>query len=186
MKKDDVKPADAAQDATSAEPAALADAPLQFKIEQIAICPKHPKAARALLAALGLDIWVEDVVAASGTVFEGKDKVYNVANLAFNYQGTPDAGQPLELEILDYKIGDNWMARRAQSVSHLGMHCTEDELAGWRAKFAENKIGVAQEVFTEAHSNPAIKDSRRYHYVVFNTRDVLGVDLKFIVRRDLA
>lgn len=159
---------------------------LAFKIEQIAINPKNPKAARKLLALLGLDLWVDDVVAASGHVFEGEEKIYNVANLAFNYQASVVDAKPLELEILDYKIGDNWMARRAQSVSHLGMHCTEDELTAWRAKFAENKIGVAQEVFTEAHSNPAIKDSRRYHYVVFDTRAVLGTDLKFIVRRDIA
>lgn len=164
----------------------VAAAKLVFKIEQIAINPKNPKAARTLLAALGLDLWVDDVVAASGHVFGGEDRIYNVANLAFNYQGTADGGKPLELEILDYKIGQNWMARRAQSVSHLGMHCTEEELDSWKAKFADNEIGIAQEVFTESHSNPAIKGQRTYHYVVFDTRNVLGVDLKFIVRRGVA
>ena len=119
-------------------------------------------------------------------MFGGEDKIYNVANLAFNYQGSAVDAKSLELEILDYKIGENWMARRAQSVSHLGMHCTEDELAAWKAKFAENEIGIAQEVFTESHSNPVIKGKRTYHYVVFDTRNVLGVDLKFIVRRDVA
>jgi hypothetical protein len=38
-------------------------------------------------------------------------------------------------------------------------------------------------VDTYLHTNPVIKDSRRYTYVIFNTRDILGVDLKFIVRR---
>lgn len=156
----------------------------QFKIEQIALYPKDPKAAKALLLALGLSAWVEDTVAARGTVIDKPYTVYNVANLSFNYEAAPDNGK-LELEILDYKIGDHWMARRAQSVSHLGMHCTEEELDGFKAKFAELKIPVAQEVNTEAHSNPAIKDSRRYHYCIFATRNILGVDLKFIVRKDI-
>jgi hypothetical protein len=156
---------------------------LSFRIEQIAIAPKNSKAAIALLAALGLTDWVKDTVSARGEV-RGVDGAYNAAELSFNYQAAPDDGK-LEFEVLDYKVGPNWLAGKAQSVSHLGMHCTDEELEEWRKVFEQHKIGVAQEVKTEAHSNPAIKDSRRYHYVIFDTRHILGVDLKFIVRHDI-
>lgn len=157
---------------------------MNFKIEQIAIAPKNSKAAKALLAAIGLSAWVMDTVSARGTVKGNAGEIYNAAELSFNYDAASDDGK-LEFEVLDYKVGPNWLQGRAQSVSHLGMHCTEDELAEWRKVFAAHNVAVAQEVFTEAHSNPAIKDSRRYHYVIFDTRPLLGVDLKFIVRRDI-
>lgn len=157
---------------------------MNFKIQQIAIAPKNSKAAIALLAAIGLTDWIKDTVSARGTVVNNAGEIYNAAELSFNYQAAADDGK-LEFEVLDYKVGPNWLQGRAQSVSHLGMHCTEEELVEWRKVFTEHNIGVAQEVFTEAHSNPAIKDSRRYHYVIFGTRHILGVDLKFIVRRDI-
>lgn len=157
---------------------------MQFKIEQIAIAPKNSKAALALLAAIGLTEWVKDTVSARGTVINNPGESYNAAELSFNYQAAPDDGK-LEFEVLDYKVGPNWLQGRAQSVSHLGMHCTEEELVAWTELLAKHNIGVAQDVNTEAHSNPAIKDTRRYHYVVFGTRHLLGVDLKFIVRKDI-
>ena len=73
-----------------------------------------------------------------------------------------------------------------KSVSHLGMHVTSGELEGWRHFFAERGIVVAQEVKTHEHTNPVIAGKRFYTYVIFNTRPILGVDVKFIVRRDVA
>lgn len=104
----------------------------------------------------------------------------NEANLSFNY-GLVTGN---EFEVLDYTTGINWMESfdRQNSVSHLGMHCSAEELAKWREFFSARNIQVAQEVVTQSHTNPAIKDSRRYNYVIFDTKAVLGVDLKFIVR----
>jgi hypothetical protein len=62
------------------------------------------------------------------------------------------------------------------------MHCTADELLKWRKFFRDRGIQIAQEVFTDSHSNPAIAGKRSYNYVIFDTRKILGVDLKFIVR----
>ncbi|WP_211257045.1 hypothetical protein, partial [Xanthomonas pisi] len=67
-------------------------------------------------------------------------------------------------------------------VSHLGMHVTAAELAEWRQFFNEEGIQVAQEVVTDSHTNPNIAGKRRYNYVIFDTREIIGVDLKFIVR----
>lgn len=155
---------------------------LRFFIEQLALNPKDPDAARQLLADMGATSWVEDHVTAAGSVFGSPGA--NEANLSFNY----DMFAGKELEILHYTKGQNWVAshtRGANCVSHIGMHCTAEELSLWRIFFAERKIEVAQEVFTSAHTNPAIADKRRYNYVIFDTKKILGVDLKFIVRIDI-
>jgi len=154
---------------------------MKFTIEQIAICPHNPAAAIELLTALGAGEWAHDHVCASGTVF-GED-AENEADLAFNYQ----LGNAKEFEVLHYTAGDNWMAGlpRTNSVSHLGMHCTAEELAGFKALFAARNIGIVQEVDTLSHTNPVIDGKRLYHYCIFDTKPILGTDLKFIVRRIL-
>ena len=150
---------------------------LNFKIEQIAIVPPDVARAKALLSKLGAGPWSEDHVTAVGRV-RGMGCT-NEADLSFDYSMLKDAN---ELEVLQYTDGKNWMEGVAPSVSHFGMHCTEEELAKWRVIFAEEDIPVIQEVRTISHTNPVIKHSRRYNYVIFNTRPILGVDLKFIVR----
>ncbi len=152
---------------------------LKFRIEQVALCPNDPVAARELLEAMGIGPWTDDVVVATGTV--GGWAATNVATLGFNYSAL--SGN--ELELLYYTQGDNWMAGAEGRVSHIGTHCTEEELKRWMEFFAARNIFIAQEVHTDSHTNPAIKDSRRYHYVVFDTRSILGVDVKFIVRKNL-
>ena len=152
---------------------------LKFTIEQIAICPKDPVAARALLRDIGAATWHEDHVVADGRVFGASGT--NEADLAFNYE----IFSGKEFEVLHYTTGPNWMQEdaRINSVSHLGMHCSADELLKWRQFFSDRSIAVAQEVMTQSHSNPAISGQRWYNYVIFDTKDILGVDLKFIVRR---
>lgn len=172
---------------------------LAFKIEQIALYPPDPAAAIELLTAMGLAEWARDHVCAQGAVFNER-QVNNEADLAFNYQATravvvDELGvvtvnpsvKPLELEVLHYTSGFNWMEmyNTKPSVSHLGMHVTFDELGEWRTFFAERSIAVAQDVDTTDHTNPVIAGKRQYTYVIFDTRDILGVDVKFIVRRDV-
>ena len=168
----------------------------RFFIEQIALCPPDPAAAIELLTALGLSEWAKDVVIAHGTVHESRGQL-NKAQLAFNYQATrglpifddeqrlnTDLPKPLELEVLHYEKGRAWTKYFQPSVSHLGMHVTQEELDAFRALFTDRGIKVAQEVFTQQHTNPVIAGKRWYNYVIFNTRGILGVDLKFIVRHD--
>lgn len=186
---------------------------MKFKIEQVALYPADPDKAKELLCAIGLDEWAIDNVFAFGEVFG--NHTANEAQLSFNYQSTRgvetvldddnnartaiNAGvqtKPLELEVLKYKNGANWLdygpARHQRKdpeapmsvASHLGMHCSAEELVQWRAKFAELGIAVAQEVLTTNHTNPAIAGKRWYNYVIFDTRDILGIDLKFIVRQN--
>lgn len=156
---------------------------LKFQIEQIALYPRDPEAAKDLLTAIGAGPWAEDEVQATGIVFGERGN--NKANLNFEYELS---GHGKELEVLEYTDGPNWMDGRDGAdpfrVSHLGMHCDERELAAWRAFFDRCGIAVAQEVSTKQHTNPVIAGKRWYTYVIFDTYKILGVDLKFIVRRD--
>lgn len=165
----------------------------QFKIEQVALFTQDSAAARDFLSKLGMSDWHHDTVVARGSVFTESD-CENTAHLAFNYQAgngsDAGAGKPLELEILDYTEGENWMnvsqdcgeTGFSGAVSHLGMHVTEEELTQFDLVMQEFDIKIAQRVVTQSHTNPVIKDSRRYKYVIYDTRFLIGVDLKFIVR----
>lgn len=151
---------------------------MQFKIQQLALVlnPELEWEAMLFLKDCGISDWVRDNVKAYGSV--RGNSAENVADLQFNYA----AFDGNELEILRYVEGRNWIGD-GPTVSHLGMHVTEDELMQWRRLMAKHDIRVAQEVWTEKHTNPRIADCRRYHYVIFDTRYLIGVDMKFIVRR---
>lgn len=156
--------------------------PFRFVIEQIAIAPPDTAKARALLSALGADQWVADLVVARGNV-KGAEAT-NVASLSFNYQLSRDDGKPMEFEVLNYEAGQNWISNEEPCVSHLGMHVLESDLPTIERIMNRYGVKVVQDVLTQSHSNPAIATSRRYHYVIYGTRRILGVDLKFIVRRE--
>ena len=153
---------------------------MKFKIEQIAICPKDPIAAKKLLSEIGAVDWSEDHVVATGSVFG--EQGTNEADLSFNYE----IFDGKEFEILNYTKGNNWIDSSGRTernvVSHLGMHCSAEELEKWKEFFHQRAIKISQEVFTDSHTNPVIAGKRSYNYVIFDTRPILGVDLKFIVR----
>lgn len=153
---------------------------MKFTIEQIAIYPPDPKKAIKLLIALGATEWSHDVVVAKGDVGDDHNQT-NVGTLSFNYQ----LGDVKEFEVLNYEAGDHWMREYVPSVSHLGMHCDAGELQRWKHIFQKLNISIAQEVDTISHTNPVIAGKRLYHYCIFNTRAILGVDLKFIVRKNI-
>lgn len=151
------------------------------KMEQVAIATENPEKLIEALITAGVtsENWVRDTVTAEGTVF-GEETV-NVANLYFNY----DLG--FELEILKYREGKNWHEKRkpvdgSNFLSHMGRHVDSLEMARIKKDMELKGIGIAQEVYTLNHENPAIKGKRKYHYVVFDSRGVLGFDLKLIER----
>ncbi len=154
-----------------------------FKIEQIAFAAKDPAAVIRRYEDIGLDEWQYDHVVASGTVFGAKAE--NEADLAFNYQ------LGYELEILKYTAGYNWHLHRPEPpstdifLSHQGMHVDHTEMLAFKRMMEGFEIQIAQELYTKSHTNPHIKDERRYHYVVFDSHKHFGFDLKLIERLNL-
>jgi len=153
-----------------------------MKIEQIAFGAKDPHSVIEQYKLLGIDEWVGDVVIAKGTV--NKTVGENCAELYFNYQ------LGFELEILRYQYGPNWHQDRNPNnldvfPSHQGLHVDETEMWMWREKMNRLGIDIIQEVYTQSHTNPVIAGKRRYQYVIFNSLDKLGFDLKLIRRINL-
>ena len=130
--------------------------------------------------------WIKDVVTAYGDVHYDSG-VLNWARLWYNYGIIPGK----ELELITYLDGANFLHRGENlpfissgfCFSHLGAHVTEDELLSWKNAFKDIGISPLQEVITLAHTNPAVKDIKRYHYCIFNTFDEYGVLIKLIARR---
>jgi len=147
-----------------------------MKIEQIAFTGPSIKDLKYTFSLLGVDEWVQDTVTAKGKVFG--DDATNVAELHFNYQ------MGFELELLEYKEGNNWLAHRdtdGPQLSHMGLHVTRSQMENIKRDMYKAKIYIAQEVITQNHTNPGVQ-GRTYHYVVFDSRKRLGFDLKLIER----
>lgn len=155
-----------------------------FKVEQIALHVPNPDHFKEALRLIGLTDWSEDHVWARGEVY-GVPTV-NQANLNFNYQLGP-----FELELIKYEEGNNWLSMRGTGIhrpglSHLGLHIAPDrDMDKIIADFRKLGIDIAQQVTTDSHTNPAIRDQRRYRYVIFNTLDRFGFDLKLIQRLNM-
>jgi Glyoxalase/Bleomycin resistance protein/Dioxygenase superfamily len=158
--------------------------PVPYHIDQVAIVCRDSAATRAALDRIfsGEDTcltWHKDTVHATGNVF-GNHDTGNIANLSFNYELMANR---LEFEVLQYVEGANWhdtAMHPTPGFSHLGMHV--DDVSWWVAHMSELGYKVAQQVVTDSHTNPAIKNSRRYQYVIFDTRETIGFDLKLIQR----
>lgn len=153
-----------------------------FKLDQVAFYAADlPRLTQRLSNQFGLTEWVHDFAIGDGFVF-GVPVMDIVGELWFNYQ------TGLEVELLRYHSPMNWHAVRDPRTpvmrpffSHIGTH-VEDmavarlpyEAAGWK---------VAQELWTKSHTNQYLKDrGRTYHYVVWDSRDIIGFDVKLIQR----
>lgn len=158
-----------------------------MRIEQIAIGCKNPKEImQNLREVLGIKDWINDQVIAKGSVF-GENNYSNCADLNFNYELGP-----FEFELLKYESGINWHSHPKQDgcdgetfLSHLGIHIDDPDEFNRITSNLSKRFEVAQDVTTTSHTNEEIKDKRRYHYVIFDSRKALGFDLKLIQRLNM-
>lgn len=152
---------------------------MNINIEQVAIAVGDIEERLRYYEAMGHE-FVRDEVVAHGEVYGQKMVGGNIAYLAFNYTIIPGK----ELELIEYMDGDNWLAHSGRahrpSMSHMGMHV--ESIADW-VEENDPPWGIAQEVRTVSHTNPAVVEAgRRYHYLIWDSRDDLGFDLKLIER----
>ena len=143
-----------------------------MKIDQIALHVPDPD---KFIAAFPLPgDWVADRVVAEGSVTKYMGDIRNVAELRFWY------GFGIEFEVLTYVDGPNWHQaadRHGTFLSHFGMHVDSvqdcDDLI--------NRFGVLQWVTTVEHTNRIlVAQERQYQYVILDTRELLGAELKLI------
>lgn len=175
----------------------------RIKIDQIAIATKDADALVETLQAVGLNDWIRDEVVATGSV-RGEESQTNDAKLRFNYQ------MGIEFEVLEYTVGKSWhdelrkLEGGANFLSHIGFHIhdekesvpcageivsktAEEKLQEIKAAFLAKGFKIAQEVWTDSHTNAYLQEQKRkYHYIIFDTREEFGFDVKLIVRRENA
>lgn len=166
-------------------------------IQQVAFYVPDMDRAKQAYRALGCKTWTDDIVTAQGKVHDGTfddngqikwpKTIINVAHLAFNYElGT-------EIELIHYSAGANWHFAKGRIdadgqcsvpfASHMSYHV--DDMPGEVLKFTRAGLRVIQDVRTVSHTNPyLVKNGRRYNYVVFDSRGILGFDVKLIKRLD--
>lgn len=187
----------------------------ELKIDQIAIATKDSFKLLKLLTNLGLTEWTRDVVIAEGSV-RGEESLTNCAILNFNYQmgiefevleytngkSWHDELRKLEgdanfLSHIGYhlkdEIGEVESVRYADEtkerklMDRVVVKTAEEQLLEIKLNFLEAGYGIAQEVWTKEHNNAyLLEQKRKYHYIIFDTREQLGFDVKLIVRRENA
>ena len=153
--------------------------PATFPLEQIALVGRTGTV--DMLKMLGATEWHLDTVTTRGIVYWESDKVIEQqALLAFNYQLIPGK----ELEVIRYIRGDNFLSSSGTlgGMSHLGLHVDDIDRATQILRDCMGDVSIAQDAVTIRHTNPHIKDTRRYRYRIFDTRNELGFFLKFIQR----
>lgn len=161
------------------------------RIEQVAMYTPSIASAKADYARLGLTNWVDDTVTGMARVQDPNQPIGtmefgpNMAQLAFNY----DLG--FELELITYLSGPNWHRAAGRIdyfgecennfASHMSWHVEDIEAASEPILAAG--FPLAQTVTTIAHTNPYLmKNWRKFKYAVFDTRSLLGWDIKLIQR----
>jgi len=162
---------------------------MSIKIEQVAIGVRAGQAnekVKAIREILGAVDWIHDTVKFSGEVDNDKTEC-TVANLNFNYDLIPG----VEFEIIEFIDGINWHEFRNSNqpdtpfISHLGLHIDDyDEFDEVKNKLLKAGLNIIQEANTFEHSNPKVPDNRKYHYLIFDTLNAFGFDLKLIYRID--
>lgn len=130
--------------------------------------------------------WVEDQVVASGYVRgarnagEPRGESINVAKLLFNY----DLG--VELEILRYTKGHNYVAQagiKPCHLCHIGAHVEKGKELPISFREWALACPVVQQVETKTHTNAfLVETGRRYRYTIYDTKPLLGVFFKVIER----
>lgn len=148
------------------------------KFHQVAIYTEDADASVAMMRRLGYEDWLYDEAVLIGTMHG--IKIETRARMWFNYEF--GAG---ELEFLTYE-GDNWheAAGRTGSVpflSHKSVYT--DDVERDKRMMVQLGFRTVQEFETHDHINKYLIDKKqRFRECIFDTRDTLGFDVKFIQR----
>lgn len=159
-----------------------------LKIDQLAFAAYSDEDEAAIKKQLRLTEanWVEDWVVASGYVRGGRAPgapradSSNTAKLLFNY----DLG--LEVEILRYVSGPNYLEAAGVKpchLCHIGAHVEKGMEIPQGLKDFTVGAPIIQQVETEQHTNPfLVETGRRYRYTIYDTQALFGTFFKVIER----
>jgi hypothetical protein len=161
---------------------------LEYQFHQVAMYyPTFEQAIKAMSMWVGMGHeFAEDAATLRGATKTGVDadgwaewkKSVTQAHMFFNY-----TIMPMEFEVLHYSAGDHRYTQPGFGgdpfLSHFSVY-TENlereagELAGVLG------FGPYYKFTTEGHTNPRVKGKKRFTETIFDTRSLIGADLKFI------
>lgn len=149
------------------------------KCDQLAIYVHNEDQRDSIKHLYGLDRgeWIKDNPIGRAQIMGWREQ------LACYLEFSNDLMADVELELITcsgdrhaYTLFDQW-AMRQPFLAHIGFHVAGAE---WPPIAA---APLVQEMWTESHTNPfLVKNGRRYHYRVYDTRPQVGVFTKLIKR----
>lgn len=160
---------------------------LEYQFHQVAMYyPTFEQAREAMAMWNGMGHeFAEDAATLRGVTQTGeKDgwaewtKSVTQAHMFFNY-----TVMPMEFEVLHYSAGDHRYSQPGFGgdpfLSHFSVYTENLEReAGELADVLG--FGPYYRFTTEGHTNPRVKGKKRFTETIFNTRSLIGADLKFI------
>lgn len=169
---------------------------LEYQFHQVAMYyPTFQQAREAMAMWNGMGHeFAEDAATLRGATRTGVDengwaewtKSVTQAHMFFNY-----TVMPMEFEVLHYSAGDHRYSKAAQAaaaesaaapnpfLSHFSVYTENLEReAGELANVLG--FGPYYKFTTEGHTNPRVKGKKRFTETIFDTRGLIGADLKFI------
>ncbi len=159
--------------------------PFGYVFHQVAMyAPEGVHDAVRTYRSMGFDEWHRDNALLEGVQRAGDGSWHAVevsAEMAFNYQALP-----MELEFLNYsghghRHEERSKLSRIPFISHMSVH-----VDSVRAQMELMKSVYGMEPYwlfvTSHHSNPAVKGKKRFVECIFDTRRMLGYDVKCIER----
>jgi hypothetical protein len=158
--------------------------PFNFQFHQVAMFTTDIDGAVGALSDLGFDNWSWDEAVLRGQRLLNNQwqDVVTKARMAFNYDI-----MPLELEFLEYdsksehRHRDRMRLEAVPFISHMSVHVKSVVQTMRRMRSGWDLIPYHLFI-TEQHTNPAVKDKKRFVECIYDTRANLGYDIKCIER----
>jgi hypothetical protein len=157
--------------------------PFGFKFHQVAMYTNYMERAVMEYTALGYKDWIYDKAVLTGYLWSGNKwlEAETQAHMAFNYQI-----MPMELEFLTYIGGAHRHLERSQLsavpfISHMSVH-VEDLLVTKAIMERVHGMTPYHLFVTSNHSNPMVRNKKRFVECIYDTRGKLGYDIKLIQR----
>ena len=147
-----------------------------YQFHQVAIFTDDQGAALWQYYKLGYERWIHDTAELKGLLHG--EEVITKADMAFNYDI-----MPMELEFLTYH-GPNRHAQEGRTgripfISHMSVY-VDDVRAEASQLYTNHEMLPYHRFITQNHSNPNVIGKKRFIECIYDTRVLLGYDLKLI------
>lgn len=149
-----------------------------YQMHQVAIFTDHAQAAVDKWKSFGHTEWAEDKAVLVGKLDGIEGTIFTYAHMWFNYDI-----MPMELEFLEY-TGHNRHAAEGRDgaqpfISHMSTYVDNVFIEAMKMQIHFNMLPYHRFVTTN-HQNPHVLGKKRFIECIYDTRELLGYDIKLI------